>query len=106
MRDFIYAGDAAQAIVLAAEVYNNSEIINISSGQPVTIRELVETIVRLADFRGDLVWDASKPDGQLYKGFDVTRMRTLLTYDPPTILEQGLKKTIDWFASHYEQARL
>lgn len=106
VRDFIYAGDAAQAIVLAAEVYDNSEIINISSGQPVTIRELVETIVRLTDFRGDLVWDASKPDGQLFKGFDVTRMRTLLKYNPPTTLEQGLKKTIDWFAANYEQARL
>ena len=105
-RDFIYAGDAAEAIVLAAETYNESDIINISSGCEISIRELVDTIVRLMDYRGDLAWDTSKPDGQMHKGFAVTRMRQVLKYDPPTSLEQGLRRTIQWFSENYERARL
>ncbi len=106
VRDFIYAQDAAEGIVLAAEAYDGDEIINISSGQPTSIRELVETIVKLTGFEGDLFWDASKPDGQMFKLFDVTRMRTILNYDPPTSLNEGLKITIDWFAKNYQSARL
>ncbi len=106
VRDFIYARDAAEGIVLAAEAYDDDEIINISSGQPTSIRELVETIVNLTGFEGDLVWDTSKPDGQMFKLFDVTRMRTVLNYDPPTSLKEGLKITIDWFAKNYQSARL
>ncbi len=106
VRDFIYARDAAEGIVLAAEAYDDDEIINISSGQPTSIRELVETIVNLTGFEGDLVWDTSKPDGQMFKLFDVTRMRTVLNYDPPTSLKEGLRITIDWFAKNYQSARL
>ncbi len=106
VRDFIYARDAAEAIVLAAEAYDGEEIINISSGQPTTIRELVETIVSLTGFAGDLIWDMSKPDGQMFKLFDITRMQTILGYQAPTSLKGGLKSTIDWFANNYEAARL
>jgi len=106
IRDFIYVGDAAQAIVLAAETYDSSEIINISSGRETTIRELVDFIVRIFDYRGDIVWDTTKPDGQLRKGFDVTRMRTILGFEPKVSLEEGLRLTIDWFMTNYQRARL
>jgi GDP-L-fucose synthase len=106
VRDFIYAGDAARAIVLAAERYSGDGIINISSGVPTTIRELVETVFRLTGFEGELVWDTSKPDGQMYKAFEVTRMRTVLGFEPAISLEEGLRRTIDWFARNQQTARL
>jgi len=106
IRDFIYVEDACQAIILAAEAYNSSEIVNISSGVQTTIKELAEIIAELTGYRGRIRWDASKPDGQMYKGFDVTRMRKRLGYDCRTSLREGLKKTIAWFESNCATARL
>jgi GDP-L-fucose synthase len=99
VRDFVYVKDACAAILLAAEQYSSGEIINISSGVQTTIRELVETIALLMEFKGRIRWDDTKPDGQMYKGFDVTRMREWLGYDCPTPLSEGLKNTIAWFAA-------
>jgi GDP-L-fucose synthase len=106
IRDFIYASDAVEGVLLAAETYNSSEIVNISSGEETSIRNLVESIVRLMDFKGSLIWDTSKPDGQARKRFDVTRMQNVLGFKPKTSLEKGLKLTIEWFAKNYEKARL
>ncbi len=106
VRDFVYVGDACEGIVRAAETYDGPDIINISSGRPVSIRELTETIAELSGFRGRIVWDASKPDGQMEKGFDVTRMRTWLGHECRTDLRDGLKRTIDWFCAHHATARL
>ena len=106
VRDFIYIEDACKAILLATEKYSGEEIINISSGVQTTIRELVETIAHLMQFGGTTCWDESKPDGQMYKGFDVRRMQEWLGYDCPTSLSAGLQKTIAWFAANYQEARL
>lgn len=105
-RDFIFAGDAAEGIVKAAESYDEPELINISSGATVTIREVAELVRRLAEYGGRIEWDQTKPDGQMEKGFDVSRMRTVLRYEPPTSLEEGLKRTLDWFTAHEKEARL
>lgn len=104
-RDFIYIDDACEAIVLAAASYDGSDIINISSGVQTTIRELVESIAELTGYRGRLAWDASKPDGQMYKGFNVTRMREELGYNCRTSLHEGLQQTISWFEANYATAR-
>ena len=106
VRDFIYVGDACESILLAAEAYSGEDIINISSGQRVPIRELVETVAELTGYQGRIQWDTSKPDGQLYKGYDVTRMHEWLGYQAPTSLREGLEKTIAWFDKNYESARL
>lgn len=106
VRDFVYAGDVAQALIHAAEEYDESEIINISSGEPTRIRDLVQTIVRLSGFTGQVVWDASMPEGQMLKLFDVARMRQRLHYAPATGLEEGLGATIDWFERNRNSARL
>jgi GDP-L-fucose synthase len=106
VRDFIYIEDACEAIVLATEIYNDGEIMNISSGVQTTIQELVEMIAELTGYRGRVGWDASKPDGQMYKGFDVTRMQEWLGYQCRTTLREGLKKTIDWFEANYANVRL
>jgi GDP-L-fucose synthase len=106
IRDFIYVRDACEAILLATEKYSGEEIINISSGVQTTIKELVEAIARLMEFSGVIRWDESKPDGQMYKGFDITRMREWLGYNCPTSLQEGLQKTIAWFATNHQDARL
>jgi GDP-L-fucose synthase len=105
-RDFVYIQDACEVILTAAERYHGSDIINISSGTAVSIRELTETVAELTGYRGKVVWDASKPDGQLYKGFDVTRMREILGCECRTGLREGLRKTIDWFLSKPAGLRL
>jgi len=68
--------------------------------------KLVEAVFRLTGFEGEVQWDATKPDGQMYKGFDVTRMREVLGFRPRVSLEEGLALTIEWFARHHETARL
>ena len=99
-RDFVYIADACEAILLAAEEYDGSDIINISAGRTVTIKELTETVAELTGYKGKVVWDASKPDGQMYKGFDVTRMKKVLGYECRTSLRDGLKRTIDWYVAN------
>jgi GDP-L-fucose synthase len=106
VRDFLYITDACEAILLATAGYSGSDIINISSGVPTTIRELVQTVAELTGYQGTVRWDETKPDGQLFKGFDVTRMREWLGYQPPTSLREGLQRTIEWFESNRAAARL
>src|SRR6185503_2796918 len=97
---------SCQAIVHAAATYSGPAIINISSGTTVTIAELVSTIARLVGSAGRIRWDTTKPEGQLYKGFDVTRMKTWLGFECETSLEAGLRLTIDWFVENRSRARL
>jgi GDP-L-fucose synthase len=100
LRDFIYIGDVCEAALLAAREYDSPDLINISSGRRTSIRELVELVAELTEFRGQVVWDASKPDGQIDKGFAVERMKKILRFTPQTNLKDGLRKTIDWFLAH------
>ena len=105
-RDFVYVKDACEVILAAAEKYSGSDLINISSGHAVTIRELTETIAELTGYQGKVTWDTSKPDGQLYKGFDVTRLKEVLGCECRTSLREGLQKTIEWFLSKPAGLRL
>jgi len=105
VRDFVYVADVCEAILLAAENYDGADIINISSGVAVTIKELTEAIADLSGYRGKVVWDATKPDGQMLKKFDVTRMRQLLGYECRTPLRDGLRMTIDWFLANRNTIR-
>lgn len=106
VRDFVYVRDACEAIVRAAERYDGPEIINLSSGVGTSIRELVETVAELVGYEGRIVWDTSKPDGQMDKRFDVTRMKNWLGYECRTNLREGLRETIAWFQAHRASARL
>lgn len=105
LRDFIYIGDVCEAILLAAKTYSGSDLINISSGQRTSIRELVDLVAELTGFHGRVVWDTSKPDGQMDKGFAVERMKKVLGFTPRTPLRDGLQKTIGWFLSHRGKIR-
>jgi GDP-L-fucose synthase len=95
-RDFVYAGDVAATVPWFLANYDSSDPVNISSGTRTSIRELAEAIKAATGFEGDIVWDTSKPDGQMDKIFDVTRLHELgLSCDTP--LEVGLKRTAAWF---------
>jgi GDP-L-fucose synthase len=90
---------------VAAERYDEPDIVNISSGRPVTIRALTELVAELMGYDGRIVWDATRPDGQRHKGFDITRMRERLGVVCPTPLREGLARTIAWFGEHRADAR-
>lgn len=104
-RDFVYAGDVAATIPWFLKHYDHSEPVNISSGTRCSIRELAETIARIVGFQGALVWDASKPDGQMDKIFDVTKLRSL-GLQCPTPLEEGLRRTLDWLTAARRQGKV
>ena len=99
-REFIYVEDAAEAIVLAAEHYNGSEPVNIGAGMEISIRELVELIAELTGFMGEIVWDASKPDGQPRRGLDVARAEQYFGFHAHTDFREGLRRTIAWYREH------
>ena len=96
-REFLYVEDAAEAIVLAAERLTDSEPVNLGAGMEISIRELSEKIAALCGFRGELVWDPTKPDGQPRRSLDVSRAKSLLGWSAKTPLEEGLKRTIEWY---------
>jgi GDP-L-fucose synthase len=98
-REFLYVEDCAEAIVLAVEKYNKSEPVNIGAGFEISIKELVKLIAKLTAFKGEILWDASKPDGQPRRMLDTTRAFKEFSFRAKTSLEEGLKKTINWYLS-------
>lgn len=100
-RDFVYAGDVAETFPFFIDDYDSTDPVNISSGTTTSIRELAETVKELVGYTGQIVWDTTKPDGQMVKIFDTKRMKDL-GLECPTTLREGLKKTIDWFVKNYQ----
>ncbi|MBN1796596.1 MAG: GDP-L-fucose synthase [Sedimentisphaerales bacterium] len=96
-REFIYAEDAAEGILLATEFYNDSEAVNIGSGFEITIKDLVEKIVKLTGFTGQIRWDTSQPDGQPRRCLDTTKAKKYFGLEAKTSFDEGLKKTIEWY---------
>ncbi len=99
-REFLYVEDAARAIVLAAEHYNKPDPINIGSGQEISIRNLANLIKTLVGYEGELVWDATKPDGQPRRFLDTSRAETEFGFKAVTDFKTGLQGTIEWYSSH------
>jgi GDP-L-fucose synthase len=97
-REFLYVEDAARGIVLATERYDGSEPVNLGVGAEITIRELVTLIARLTGFEGEIRWDATKPDGQPRRALDTSRARERFGFTATTSFEDGLRRTIDWYA--------
>ena len=96
-REFFYVEDAAEAICLATERYDKSEPVNIGAGFEISIRDLVGLIVELTGFRGRVVWDATKPDGQPRRMLDTSRAFREFGFRAGTDFREGLGKTIDWY---------
>lgn len=98
-RDFLYVEDAARGIVDAMERLEVTEPINLGAGREVTIRELAETIRDVAGYRGEIVWDTTKPEGAPRRALDVSRIAGLLDFRPAVDLREGLARTVEAFAS-------
>jgi GDP-L-fucose synthase len=96
-REFVYVEDAAEALLLAAEFYNEPEPVNIGAGFEITIKDLAEKIAKLCGFKGKLVWDASKPDGQPRRSLDTSKAKEAFGFEAKTGFDEGLKKTIEWY---------
>lgn len=96
-REFLYVDDAARAIVLAAEKYNRSEPMNIGADFEISIKDLVKLIVKLTGFKGKVIWDTSKPDGQPRRRLNVSRAKKEIGFSAKVGFKDGLKKTIQWY---------
>jgi len=96
-REFIYAADAAEGILLATEHYNGSEPVNIGAGFEIKIKELVGKIAALTGFKGEIGWDSSKPDGQPRRRLDVSRAKKYFGFEAKTSFDEGLKATVEWY---------
>jgi GDP-L-fucose synthase len=96
-REFIHVADAAEGILLATEHYNSSEPVNIGAGFEITIKELVEKIVELTGFEGEIHWDSTKPDGQPQRRLDISKAKQHFGFESKIPFNEGLKETIDWY---------
>jgi len=100
-REFLYVADAAEAIVAAAERYEDGAPVNIGSGKEVSILVLAETISRIVGYKGELRFDTTKPDGQPRRGLDVSKAERYFGFKAQTLLEDGLRNTIEWYEKKY-----
>jgi len=99
-REFLYVEDAAEGILLAAEHYDKSEPVNLGAGFEISIKDLVALIAKLTGFRGKVTWDSSKPDGQPRRSLDTSRAESEFGFKAKVSLEDGLRRTIDWYQHH------
>ena len=105
-REFLYVRDAAEGILLAAEKYNASEPVNLGSHFEISIKDLVTLIARLTNFKGRLVWDPTKPNGQPRRKLDTSRAEKLFGFRARTAFEDGLRETIAWYEKAHKAGAL
>ncbi len=96
-REFLYVDDAAEGILLAAERYNKPAPVNLGTGAEISIAELVRKIANLSGFAGEILWDASKPDGQPRRCLDVSRAEKEFGFRASVSLDEGLRRTVEWY---------
>ncbi|MCK5044563.1 GDP-L-fucose synthase [Candidatus Parcubacteria bacterium] len=102
-REFLYVEDGAEGIILATEHYNKPEPINIGAGKEISIKDLVELICDLMDFKGEIRWDSSKPDGQPRRCLDTSKAKKEFGFEAKVDFKEGLKRTIQWYKEKIEQ---
>ena len=104
MREFMYVDDAAEAIIQALIVYDdNTKPLNIGTGKDISIKQLVEYIRSSVKYEGEVFWNTEKPDGQMKKLLDTSRMKEIIDINPIPV-EEGIKKTVDWYVINKEKA--
>ena len=104
-REFLYVEDAAEGLLLAAEHYNDSAPVNLGSSYEISIRDLLQTIARLTNFQGRIVWDTTKPNGQPRRKLDVSRAQAGFGFTAQTPFEEGLQRTIDWYRQEMQKRK-
>ncbi len=102
-REFLYAEDAAEGILLATESYNKSDPVNLGAGFEISIRDLVDLITELTGFKGRVIWDTSRPDGQPRRCLDTSRAEHEFGFKAKVGLEEGLRRTIAWYRESLKQ---
>jgi GDP-L-fucose synthase len=101
LREFLYIDDMAEACYICMNDYNDTEIINIGTGSDITIKELTEIIAKIIDYRGEIVWDTSKPNGTPRKVMNVDKLKSL-GWSPKVGIRQGIYQTYEWFKQNYD----
>ena len=96
-REFLHADDCAEGILLATERYDKSDPVNLGAGFEISIKDLTEKICDLTGFRGRIVWDATKPDGQPRRCLDTTRAEREFGFRARIGFDEGLRQTIEWY---------
>ena len=96
-REFLYVADAAEGILLASERYNESEPVNLGSSYEISIKDLLETIVEVTGFTGEVVWDVDRPNGQPRRKLDVSRAKQAFGFSSQVSFEDGLATTVAWY---------
>lgn len=104
-RDFVYAGDVAEGMILAAEKFDEPVLMNLSAGRDHSIREVVGLLTDISGFKGKIEWQTDKPEGQSSRLFDMSVAREKLGFAARTSLHEGLKKTFDWYRANRARAR-
>jgi len=99
-REFMFVGDAADALVFLMRKYNESEIINVGTGNDLTISQLANMVKTAINFKGKIKWDTTKPDGIPRKLLDISKLKKL-GWRPKTSLEQGIKNEYEWYLNNY-----
>jgi GDP-L-fucose synthase len=105
LREFIYNKDVAKLTEWVLENYNEDEPVILSTSEEISIKEVVDIIVELMNFKGKVKWDTDKPDGQFRKPSDNSKIKNYLPNFKFTPFYNGLKETINWFESNYENIR-
>jgi GDP-L-fucose synthase len=96
--------DAAEGILLAAEHYNESQPVNLGSGQEVRIKALVALIARLTGFAGRIMWDTTRPNGQPRRSLETSRAQRLFGFTAQVGLDEGLRQTIEWYIAQQQRS--
>jgi len=95
-REFLFVKDAAKGIVLATKYYEKQEPVNLGSGMEITIKELITLLCELMEYKGKIIWDTTKPNGQPRRCLDVTKAEKEFGFKAKTEFKEGLKETINW----------
>ncbi len=104
-RDFVYGGDVAKGLILMAEKIDEPVLLNLSRGQEASVREVVEQLVEITGFGGEIDWQTDRPEGQSRRLFDMSKTQEALGFGCDTSLHDGLKQTVDWYRANRTTAR-
>ena len=99
MREFTYVDDLADACLFAMDHYENAELINVGSGQDVSIKDLANMVAGVVGYDGDIEWDTDRPNGTPKRPLDYSKISSL-GWKPKYSLAKGLQKTYEWFCEH------
>jgi GDP-L-fucose synthase len=100
-REFLYVEDCAEGIVLATERYDGDNPVNLGAGFEISIKDLANKIIQITGFKGKVIWDRTKPDGQPRRMLDTTRAEEYFGFKAKTSLDEGLERTIPWYKENF-----